>query len=191
MPFLILWDSLSFPENQGKNCPAGEETQGNKSPVFSLPRSLSPWEMPFSCWEREIVAASEWKAWFSWVCCLHLEYYGNIPDEDMISMQILIATITRQLDFNTLKGYFVIILNIFMFTTFALLNFKLSRPIFNGESAYVEQFRNREWLSLYLGDVKKSLRVCVFFLSWHLWKQKNETICKHKRQIISSFWVSI
>lgn len=64
MPFLILWDSLSFPENQGKNCPAGKETQGNKSPVFSLPRSLSPWEMPFSCWEREIVAASEWNHGF-------------------------------------------------------------------------------------------------------------------------------
>ena len=75
----------------------------------------------------------------------------------MIGMQILITAITRQLDFNTLKGYFVIILNIFMFTTFSCLNFQLSRPIFHVKSTCVEQFRNRECLSLCLGDVKKVL----------------------------------
>lgn len=61
---------------------------------------------------------------------------------DMISMQIVNTTITRQLDLNTLKGYFVIILHIFMFTAFSCLSFKLSRLIFNGKYASVEQFRN-------------------------------------------------
>ena len=84
--------------------------------------------------------------------------------KDIISMQILITIITRQLDFNTLKGHFVIILSMVMFTTFPCLNFKLSRPIFNVKSACVEQFRN-QWFSLHLGDIKKvcvCVCVCVF-----------------------------
>lgn len=63
--------------------------------------------------------------------------------KDAISMQILIAIIIRQLDFNALPGYFVIIPSLFMFIMFSRLNFKLSRPIFNVKSAGVGQFRNR------------------------------------------------
>lgn len=103
--------------------------------------------------------------------------------KDIISMQILLTIIIRQLDFNTLKGHFVIISSMVMFTTFPCLNFKLSRPIFNVKSACVEQFRN-QWFSLHLGDVKK-VCVCVF-LSLATWEQKN-TICKHERHILSIF----
>lgn len=104
--------------------------------------------------------------------------------KDIISMQILITIIIRQLDFNTVKGHFVNIPSIVMFTTFPCLNFKLSRPIFNVKSACGEQFRNR-WFSLHLGDIKKEC-VCVF-LSLATWEQKNTTICKHERHTLSIF----
>lgn len=142
-------NSLSFPQNQGKNsAPESADPADSVWPPWALTatRSVST--------KKPLLPAGRWQKWDS--CCpwggrailLGLEVcaLGTMATfwiKDTISMQILVTIIIRKLDFSTLRGYFAIILNVFMFSTFSCLNFKLSRPIFNVKSACVEQFRNR------------------------------------------------
>lgn len=88
LPALLLWNSLSFPQNQGKNC-APESDSGELMllpvlPVFS-DRTLCPqWEQPFLTSRllgnmRQSLPSSEGDS--SWAGGLHTGYHGNTPNE--------------------------------------------------------------------------------------------------------------